>query len=423
MHFEDSAGFAAGLDRADPLAEFRDRFEFPRPRDGRDPVYLCGHSLGLQPKLAADYVRQELSEWARRGVEGHFDAARPWVSYHRNATATLAALTGARPAEVVAMNTLTVNLHVMMTSFYRPDGRRRKILIESTAFPSDRYAAASQIRIHGHDPDADLLEWRPRDDRLLHLDDLADLLDREGDKTALLLLPGVQYYSGQALDMPAICELARQHGCKVGFDLAHAIGNVALDLHEWGPDFAAWCSYKYLNAGPGAIAGAFVHERHLAPGKVEQLHGWWGNNEATRFEMREEFDPAPGADLWQLSCPPVLSFAPVLASLEIFTEAGLPALIEKSRRLTGFLEWLIRRRFEGRIGIVTPATERGCQLSLVVKGVNVDARRSFDRLTELNVIGDWREPDVIRIAPAPLYNSYGDVFECAERLQQALDAD
>jgi kynureninase len=422
MHYEDSAAFAARLDRDDPLAGFRDRFEFPDERGGRPPVYLCGHSLGLQPKLAAQYVNEELSEWARRGVEGHFDAARPWVSYHRNATGALATLTGADPIEVVAMNTLTVNLHVLMSSFYRPEGERCKIVIESTAFPSDRYAAASQIRMRGHDPGRDLLEWRPRDDQLLYMDDLAELLEREGAQTALLLLPGVQYYSGQVLDMPGICDLARRHGCKVGFDLAHAIGNIALELHEWGPDFAAWCSYKYLNAGPGAIAGAFVHERHLAPGKLDQLHGWWGNNEATRFEMRDEFDPAPGADLWQLSCPPVLSFAPVLASLEIFTEAGLSQLIEKSRRLTGYLAWLIARRFEGRIGIITPAEERGCQLSLVVRDKGVDPRQVFRNLTDLNVIGDWREPDVIRIAPAPMYNSYGDVFACVERLQLALDS-
>jgi kynureninase len=422
MRYEDTADFAARLDRDDPLAGFRDRFEFPDRRGGRKPVYFCGHSLGLQPKRAAQYVNEELSEWARRGVEGHFEAARPWVSYHRNATGALAALTGASTSEVVAMNTLTVNLHVLMTSFYRPDGQRRKIIIESTAFPSDRYAAASQIRMRGHDPDRDLLEWRPRDDQLLYIDDLEALLEVEGAETALLLLPGVQYYSGQVLDMPGICALARQHGCKVGFDLAHAIGNVALELHDWGPDFAAWCSYKYLNAGPGAIAGAFVHERHLAPDKLDQLHGWWGNNEATRFEMRNEFDPAPGADLWQLSCPPVLSFAPVLASLEMFTEARLSRLIEKSRRLTGYLAWLIEQRFAGRIGIMTPAKARGCQLSLLVRDTGVDARQAFLNLTQLNVIGDWREPDVIRIAPAPLYNSFGDVFECAERLQQALDA-
>jgi len=421
MQYEDSAEFAARLDLEDPLAGFRERFEFPDARGGRSSIYLCGHSLGLQPRLAADYVRQELSEWARRGVEGHFDARRPWVSYHRNATAPLAALTGAKPSEVVAMNTLTVNLHVLMTSFYRPDAQRRKILIESTAFPSDRYAAASQIRLHGHDPQRDLLEWRPRDDRLLHMDDLAALLEREGEQTALLLLPGVQYYSGQALDMAGICALARRHGCKVGFDLAHAIGNVALELHEWGPDFAAWCSYKYLNGGPGAIAGAFVHERHLVPGEVEQLHGWWGNDAATRFEMRDEFDPAPGADQWQLSCPPVLSFAPVLAALEIFGEAGLLRLIEKSKRLTGYLEWLIRRRFADRIGILTPAEARGCQLSLVITDAGLDARGLFDELVKLNVIGDWREPDVIRLAPAPLYNSFSDVLECADRLQQAID--
>jgi len=421
MDYEDCREFAERLDRDDPLARFRDRFEFPAERDGLKAVYFCGNSLGLQPKLAAQYVQEELSEWARHGVDGHFHGRRPWVSYHRNATAALASLTGAKPSEVVAMNTLTVNLHVLMTSFYRPDGRRRKLIIESTAFPSDRYAAASQIRLHGGDPGADLLEWRPREDRLLYMDDLAGLLQREGDQVELLLLPGVQYYSGQALDMRAICALVRDHGCKVGFDLAHAIGNVTLDLHEWGPDFAAWCSYKYLNGGPGAIAGAFVHERHLAPGRVEQLLGWWGNDEATRFEMRDEFDPAPGAEVFQLSCPPVLSFAPVLASLEIFEEAGLPRLIEKSRRLTGYLEWLVERRCGDRIGVITPAAERGCQLSLVARDPGMEARRVFDRLAQLNVIGDWREPDVIRLAPAPLYNSYSDVFECAGRLQQALE--
>ena len=421
MRYEDSAGFAARLDRDDPLAGFREQFEFPVDRGGRKVVYLCGHSLGLQPKLAAQFVREELSEWATRGVEGHFEAARPWVSYHRNATGALAALAGAKSAEVVAMNTLTVNLHVLMTSFYRPCQDRRKILIESTAFPSDRYAVASQIRLHGFDPAEELLEWRPRDDDLLHIEDLASLLQKEGERTALLLLPGVQYYSGQVLDMPEICRLAREHGCRVGFDLAHAIGNVALDLHAWGPDFAAWCSYKYLNSGPGAIAGAFVHERHLAPGNLDQLQGWWGNDEATRFAMRKEFDPAPGADHWQLSCPPVLSFAPVLASLEIFGAAGLPRLIEKSRRLTGYLEWLIERRFEGRIGIITPPEERGCQMSLAVTHAGTDARKLFRKLTALNVIGDWREPNVIRLAPVPLYNSYGDVFDCAERLQRALD--
>ena len=421
MHFEDSASFAASLDSEDPLARFRDRFEFPGERGGRRAVYLCGNSLGLQPKLAAQYVTEELAEWANRGVEGHFEAARPWVSYHRHATEALAALTGAKSSEVVAMNTLTVNLHLLMTSFYRPQGARCRIVIESTAFPSDRYAVASQIRMRGHDPDENLLEWRPRDDEVLYIDDLAALLEREGERTALLLLPGVQYYSGQVLDMPDICALARKHGCSVGFDLAHAIGNVELDLHAWGPDFAAWCSYKYLNAGPGAIAGAFVHERHLVPGNVDQLHGWWGNDEATRFEMRDDFDPAPGADAFQLSCPPVLSFAPLLASLEILSEAGLPRLIDKSRRLTGYLEWLIKQRCGDRIGIITPADARGCQLSLVVRDQGPDPRQVFRKLTELNVIGDWREPDVIRIAPAPLYNSYRDVFECAERLQQALD--
>ena len=422
MRYDDSAEFAARLDRDDPLAGFRDRFEFPGERGGRRSVYLCGNSLGLQPKLAAQYVNEELAEWANRAVEAHFEAARPWVSYHRHATAALAALTGATSSEIVAMNTLTVNLHLLMTSFYTPQGPRRRIVIESTAFPSDRFAAASQIRMRGHDSDEDLLEWQPRGDDVLYLDDLAALLEREGERTALLLLPGVQYYSGQVLDMPGICALAREHGCRVGFDLAHAIGNIELDLHGWGPDFAAWCSYKYLNAGPGAIAGAFVHERHFTPGSTDRLHGWWGNDEATRFEMRDEFDPAPGADAFQLSCPPVLSFAPVLASLEIFSQAGLSRLIDKSRRLTGYLEWLIKRRCGDRIGIITPADARGCQLSLVVRDQRVDPRQVFRKLTELNVIGDWREPNVIRIAPVPLYNSYGDVLECVDRLQQALDS-
>ena len=407
------------LDRDDALARWRDEFNFPVEKNGYSPVYLCGNSLGLQPRRAVAMVEQELAAWRDLAVDGHFHSGRPWVSYHRQAADGFAELTGARPAEVVAMNTLTVNLHVLMASFYKPTESRHKIVIEAPAFPSDRYAAASQLRHHGFDPDTGLLEWEPGRDGALHIGDLAALLEREGDRVALLLLPGIQYYSGQVLDMAAICELGRKHGCAVGLDLAHAIGNVEMRLHDWGPDFAAWCTYKYLNSGPGAISGAFVHERHFAPGKLDQLHGWWGNAQATRFRMAKTFDPAEGAELWQMSNPPILALAPVIASLQMFQEAGMPALVEKSRRLTGYLEWLLETRFSGRVEPITPRDSRGCQLSLVVRDRGVDPRGLFDALYRRNVTGDWREPDVIRVAPAPLYNSFGDVFEFVERLDDA----
>lgn len=422
MNFEDSRAYAAARDGADALAGFRSRFWFPRERNGHSPVYLCGNSLGLQPKRAAQYVNEELAKWRDRAVDGHFQGERPWLGFHRGATEGFAALTGASPDEVVAMNTLTVNLHLLMASFYRPTAARYKILIEAKAFPSDRYAAASQLRMAGFDPDEGLLEWQPADpDGYLDLGDLEALLDREGDQIALVLLPGVQYYTGQVLDMGAICRLGRAAGCRVGLDLAHAVGNVDLALHEWSPDFAAWCTYKYLNAGPGAIAGAFVAERHFAADGPGQLRGWWGNAESTRFRMLPSFEPAQGADRWQLSNPPVLSLAPVLASLEIFQEAGLARLIEKSRALTGYLAWLVERRFHDRLAIITPAA-RGAQLSLIVRDPSIDGRALFEALCAQNVTGDWREPDVIRVAPAPLYNSFSDVYEFAERLGQALAA-
>ncbi len=419
MVYEDSPGFAESLDREDPLAPFREQFNFPREKNGLSPIYLCGNSLGLQPKLAVDFVQSELEKWKDLAVDGHFQSERPWVNYHQHATAGFAELAGAKPVEVVAMNTLTVNLHLLMASFYRPTPERRKIIIEAGAFPSDQYAAASQIRLRGFDPESDLLEWQPRSGELhLRLEDLAAMLEREGNSVALLLLPGVQYYTGQVLDMRAICELGRQHGCKVGLDLAHAIGNVELELNAWGPDFASWCTYKYLNAGPGAIAGAFVHETHRSPDDF--LHGWWGNKPSTRFEMRRKFDPAEGAEAWQMSNPPILSLAPVVASLRLFHEAGLDRLREKSAMLTGYLHWLIETRFGDRVRDITPVDARGCQLSLVVKDKSIDARALFDRLCERNVTGDWRNPDVIRVAPVPLYNSFVDVFDFAERLSDAL---
>ena len=417
--FEASREFALSLDRKDPLGGFRERFNFPDDRGGRRNIYVCGNSLGLQPRLAVQYVTEVLTDWARLGVEGHFKADRPWLNYHRLAADGFAALTGAKKHEVVAMNTLTVNLHLLMASFYRPDSKRRKIVIESTAFPSDHFAVTSQLQLHGHDPAECLIEWQPRDDELYYPEDLAKILDEQGDEIALLLLPGVQYYTGQVLDMRAICELGRRYGCRVGLDLAHAVGNVPLELHEWGPDFASWCTYKYLNAGPGAIAGVFVHDRHRST--EDFLQGWWGNEDATRFRMDPEFRPAAGAEAWQMSNPPILSLAPVAASLELFQEATLPALCDKSAKLTGYLRWLIEARFSGRVGTITPADAQGCQLSLVVIDESRDARKVFERLCELNVTGDWRYPNVIRVAPVPLYNSFEDVYEFAERLGLALE--
>lgn len=420
MQFEDTREFAVALDRSDPLAHFREQFNFPRERDGRAPVYFCGNSLGLQPKLAVDYVQQELRHWQDYAVDGHFHSERPWITYHQLATEGFASLAGAEPGEVVAMNTLTVNLHLLMASFYRPDAVRRKIVIEAGAFPSDQYAAASQIRLQGYAPETDLLEWRPRDgETSLRTEDLAALLDREGDSVALLLLPGVQYFTGQVLDMAAICELGRQHGCKVGLDLAHAIGNVELSLSDWAPDFACWCTYKYLNAGPGAIGGVFVHRQHRSPD--DYLHGWWGNKQSSRFKMGPTFEPAEGAEAWQMSNPPILSLAPVVASLQMFMDAGFDQLRAKSTRLTAYLRWLVKHRHGDRIDTLTPDDAGGCQLSFIVRNSQSEnPRQLFDDLGKLNVIGDWREPNVIRMAPVPLYNSFEDVFEFAERLTTAL---
>lgn len=418
--YETGRDFAIAADETDPLAQARAGFNFPPERDGHSAVYFSGNSLGLQPKLAVRYVEQELEDWGRLGVEGHFRGRRPWLPYHRNATEGLAALAGAQADEVVAMNTLTVNLHLLMSTFYRPTRARHRILIESTAFPSDRYAAASQIRLRGFDPAEALLEWRPRADEALHPADLQALLDRYGDEIALLLLPGVQYYNGQVLDMPALCAAARRAGCAIGLDLAHAIGNLPLRLHDWGPDFAVWCSYKYLNGGPGAVGGAFIHARHHGGDGSEALLGWWGHEEATRFRMRPEFRPAIGAELWQLSNPPILSLAPVLASLEVFGEAGIDHLREKSIRLTGYLDFLLHEALAGRAETITPPDARGCQLSLRILAGN--PRSVLRNLQAQNVFVDWREPDVIRAAPVPLYNTFLDIHDFVDRLRKALDS-
>jgi kynureninase len=421
MRYEATREFARSQDRTDKIRHFREQFNFPAKRDGRDNIYLCGNSLGLQPKRAVRFVEEELEDWSKLAVDGHFRARRPWLPYHRNATKGFAYLTGATDAEVVAMNTLTVNLHVLMTSFYRPDVKRHKIVIESTAFPSDRFAAMSQIRLHGFDPDDALLEWSPRDDSVLHTEDLVKILhDHDGD-VALLLLPGVQYYSGQVLDMADLCKLARENGCAIGLDLAHAIGNVPLALHEWGPDFAAWCNYKYVNGGPGSVGGAFVHARHLDGDGSRQLLGWWGHEESSRFKMSPTFTPAKGVELWQLSNPPILSLAPVLASLELFLEAGIGNLRAKSQRLTAFLEFLLETSFSGSIRSITPPTARGCQLSLVIIDRRLQPRNVFSSLEQMNVTADWREPNVIRVAPVPMYNSFEDVYDFTARLRLAIE--
>ena len=413
---------AVEMDQADPLQRYRDEFLLPQAAEGPPLVYLCGNSLGLEPKRAMRYVHEELEDWGRLGVEGHFRGRRPWLPYHRLATPGLATLCGALPTEVVAMNSLTVNLHLGLTTFYRPTRSRYGILIESTAFPSDRYAAESQIRLHGFDPADGLLEWAPRpgDSRLL-MDDLETILEADGERIALMLLPGVQYYNGQVLDMAALCRLAQRHDIPIALDLAHAIGNVPLSLHDWAPDFAVWCSYKYLNSGPGAVAGMFVPERHTQRDGPVHLHGWWGNREESRLRMANRFEAARGIESWQLSNPPILSLAPVVASLELFDEAGMQALREKSLGLTGYLEFLLQQRLADPIRSITPTDARGCQLSLRVAKRGLDPREVFRRLEALNVVIDWREPDVMRVAPVPLYNGYEDVWTFVQRLEAAID--
>jgi len=343
------------------------------------------------------------------------------LSYHRNARQGLAHLAGAMESEVVAMNSLTVNLHLLMTSFYRPTAKRSKILIESSAFPSDRFAVMSQIRMRGYDPKDALLEWSPRpgEDELL-LPDLQAMLDQHGDQIALLLLPGVQYYNGQLLDMRRLCQMAKDIGCAIGLDLAHAIGNIPLQLHAWAPDFAVWCSYKYLNGGPGAIAGAFVHEKHHGGEGTEQLLGWWSHDELSRMKMSARFSPEQGADLWQLSCPSVLSLAPVLASLELFSKAGIDNLRDKSIKLTAYLDYLLGSKFSGRVRAITPAKARGAQISVTIADPALDPKTVLRNLEAQNVVVDWREPNVIRVALAPFYNRFEDLYQFSKRLENAL---
>ncbi len=412
--------FARHHDATDPLRDFARQFTLPHSLGGAPLVYLCGHSLGPLPRAARDIVAQELDDWGRLAVLGHEGAQRPWIPYHEQLRAGLEHLTGARPGEVVAMNSLTVNLHLMLASFYRPQGRRTKILIEAGAFPSDRHAVASQIAWHGLDPRSELIELAPPEgSRLIAESAIGDVLRARGEEIAVVLWPGVHYLTGQAFDLAAIARAARGAGCIVGFDLAHAIGNLPLSLHEADADFAVWCSYKYLNGGPGATGGCFVHERHGAGAGPVRLAGWWGHDPATRFDMGPEFWAARGADGWQVSNPPILSSAPLVASLEIFRAAGIDRLRAKSVALTGFLERLLEPL---PITVVTPRdpVARGCQLSIRIGGTPGRGRRIFNALEQHGIVCDWREPDILRVAPAPLYNRFEDVLHFAERLGQAL---
>ena len=416
--YQPTAEFARRRDDADPLHGFRERFALPRGGRGEPLVYLCGHSLGLMPLAARGLVMEELDDWAQLAVLGHEHAHRPWIPYHENLRDGLAALVDARPGEVVAMSSLTVNLHLLLAAFYRPAGARRRILIEAGAFSSDRHAVASQIAWRGLEPREALIELSPAAGQdTIPEEAIEAYLEQHGAEVALVLWPGVQFRTGQAFDLGRIARAARRAGCVAGFDLAHSIGNMPLALHDIDADFAVWCSYKYLNAGPGAIGGCFIHERHDPP----HLSGWWGHEAATRFQMGPEFHAAAGAAGWQISNPPILSAAPLIASLALFEQAGMQRLRQKSLALTGYLEYLLDR-LAPDVQLITPRAvdSRGCQLSIRIMGAQGRGQRVFDALTTQGVIGDWREPDTIRLAPIPLYNSFADVFRGAAALAQAL---
>ena len=410
--------YASALDAADPLHALRSEFHIPR-HEGREQAYFCGNSLGLQPKAARGYVEEVLEKWAVEAVEGHFTGSGQWMPYHALVRDGLAAAVGALPSEVVAMNSLTANLHLMMVSFYRPTPERPAILMEAGAFPSDRYALESQVRFHGFDPDTDLIEVQPDEpDGTLSMAAIERAIAEHGPRLALVLWPGVQYRTGQAFDMAEIVRLGHAAGAVVGFDHAHAAGNLPLRLHDAGADFAVWCHYKYMNAGPGAVAGCFVHERHARTDRP-RFAGWWGHEQDSRFRMGPEFVPTPGAEGWQLSNPPILGLAPLRASLALFERAGMDALRARSERLTAYLQALIEARLSPVLQIVTPceASRRGAQLSLRVRAGREAGRDLFAHLARNGVLGDWREPDVIRISPAPLYNNHADVLRFAREVQ------
>lgn len=404
-------------DAADPLKSFREQFIFPQHK-GHNAIYLCGNSLGLQPVSTRQALLDELDQWATYGVEGHFMGENPWMYYHKYLTPQSARLVGALPHEVVVMNTLTVNLHLMMVSFYRPTSTRYKIIMEAGAFPSDQYAMETQVRWHGFDPETAIIEIAPRPgEETLRTEDILDTIERHKNELALTMFGGVNYYTGQWYDMQAITEAAHRAGAYAGFDLAHAAGNVPVQLHDCGADFAVWCSYKYLNSGPGGPSGAFVHERHAANPDLPRFAGWWGHDEKERFKMRKGFKPMYGAEGWQLSNAQIFAFAAHKASLDIFDQAGMSQLRAKSVLLTGFMEQLLREADPDnrQYRIITPndPAQRGCQLSLLTQE---NGKALFDRLTQKGIIADWREPNVIRFAPIPLYNSFEDVWQLAQHI-------
>jgi len=420
MHYEFSESFAISQDQYDLLAKFRTRFHQPLIK-GKPAIYFTGNSLGLQPDKAEEYIIQEINDWKKYGVEGHFHARNPWFSYHEPFGKLLAPIVGAKPEEVVAMGSLTNNLHLLMVSFYRPTKTRYKIISEQKAFPSDLYALDSQAKFHGFDPADAVVEIAPREGEVsIRKEDVLKKIEELGDSLAMVMMGGVNYYTGQVLPMEEITRAGHKQGAVVGFDLAHAAGNIELKLHDWNIDFAAWCSYKYLNSGPGSVAGIFVHEKHLSNEDIPRFNGWWGNKADGRFKMERSFQPFHSAEAWQLSNAPVFSMAVHRASLEIFNEAGMDTLIEKSKILTGYLSALVDKINEDAgqqlIQVITPE-ERGCQLSLIMKK---DGRKVFDTLLENGIITDWREPDVIRMAPVPLYNSFKDCYDFYSILKNIL---
>ena len=417
-----SDAFAQARDAADPLRGFRDEFFIPQ-HDGKPQAYFVGNSLGLQPKGARAHVEEVLDKWATEAVEGHFTGSAQWMPYHELVRDPLARVVGAQPSEVVAMNSLTANLHLMMVSFYQPTIERTAILVEAGSFPSDRYAVESQLKYRGLPPQHTLIEVEPdQPDGTFSMQAIERAINENGKRLALVLWPGVQYRTGQAFDLKEIARLGHAAGAIVGFDLAHAVGNLPLQLHDSGADFAVWCHYKYMNSGPGAVAGCFVHERH-ARTQRPRFAGWWGNNKDVRFKMGPQFDPTPGADGWQLSNPPILGLAPLRASLDQYERATMPALRAKSESLTGYLEQLIDADLRDVLQVITPrdAAQRGCQLSIRVIGGRERGRDLFDFLATRGVLGDWREPDVIRISPVPLYNTHADVLRFARTVREWRD--
>jgi kynureninase len=412
--------FALEQDNYDPQAHFRERFHFPETESGESFIYFSGNSLGLQPDTAEQYITEELDAWKKLGVEGHLNAKRPWLPYHELLTQYTAEIAGAFEKEVVVMNSLTVNLHLLMTSFYRPKGKQKKILIENNAFPSDRYAVQSQLKIHGNHPKEGLIILNPDQGDTISTEWILDCFHDHGHEIALVLIGGVNYYTGQAFDMKAITKKAHEYGCLVGFDLAHGAGNLHLKLHDWDVDFAAWCGYKYLNGGPGAPSGVFIHERHLGKSDIPRFEGWWGHDKSTRFQMPDKFVPTATAEAWQLSNPPIFSMASLLASLEIFHEAGIESLREKSEKLTSYLELLLKSELKDHITIITPVSvrNRGCQLSI---RLNNPIYNIIDILHEKGAVCDWRDPDVLRVAPVPLYNSFDDCYQFVHILKEILN--